>query len=138
MPNPNMVARNQHAEDVEPVFEVRCAESIDPNLGRPAEFPTFPVVDCLDWRPERRSSSSLDLDERHDPIATHDEVDVPMTAPKPMRDYDPSIATQPARRDSLTLQPKCLSLLCHGPTVQQFRETPSPKSRNAGHRYAAR
>ena len=137
MPNPHLGAGNQHPEDVEPVFQARFAEAVDPDLGRSAEFALFSVVDSFHRRPEPVAPPGFDLDKGHHRLASHDEIDVAVTCAEAMSDHRPAVATHPSRGDSLALQSEGLSLLCHGRTVQRFRETPSPESRSAGHRNAA-
>ncbi len=137
MPNTHRRARNKDPDDVESVILTAFSVPIDPDSGRSAQLPPFAKVHRLQRRAESNPATSLDLDERDRVTTPHDQVDIAMTAAKPMRDHVPSVALQPSRGDPLTLQSEGLSLFRHDDTVSTAREITSPKSRHAGQRHAA-
>jgi len=57
---------------------------------------------------ELASASRLDLDERHQALLLHDEIDVPMAVTKAALDYTPSVSPEPTLRDPLSELPERL------------------------------
>lgn len=124
VPNSDVLPDNQHSDHVEAVRIARRAESICPHAGAPDELPTLPGGDRLDRMPEGFPAPRLHFDECDFAIASHDEIDIAMSAAKAMREQFPSIASEPTRRNAFTKQPECLSLSCHGGSVVRTATRP--------------
>ncbi len=117
--NPDILTGNEDSDHVEAVGELRGAVPVDPDPSTSAQFTTLAMMHRLDRLTESIAATGLHLHER-DLIATpHHQIDIAMSAAKPMRDECPPFAEQPTCGDPLAQQSECLSLFRHGRTVQR-------------------
>lgn len=117
MADPNLLAVDQHPNDVEAVLIRRSAVTIDPDVGGLGQLFLFPPVNSGHRPAEVRSFPSFDLDERHCPILLDHEVDISTPVPKASVYYPPTVPPEPPLRDSLTQHPECLLGRGHGGQV---------------------
>jgi hypothetical protein len=75
---------------------------VDPHRGGPGKLPLLAPVDCLDRIAELEARPSLDLDERHRPVAFCDQIDVTVPVPKSPLQYAPPVVSKPSLRHSLS------------------------------------
>ncbi len=99
------------SDHVEPVRGTRPTMPSDPDLRAPNEFAPFAPVDRVEWAAERGAPSGLDLDERNETRATHDEVHVAVPRPEPAREDRPAAGDQPPFRDALAERAECLAVV---------------------------
>jgi hypothetical protein len=107
------IARNQDTDDIKSVRKTGCAMSVYPDLRGPNQLPALSPMHCGHGRPKLLPPSRLDFDKRDGVVATHNEIEIAMTATKPMRNQRPPIAPHPSRGDTFSLQSECLSLFRH-------------------------
>lgn len=120
MADSNSTVRKQDTNDVKTVGELRRSVSIHPDFGRSAQLALLAKVHGLHGRAEFGAAARLHFHKRDVIRASHDEVDIAMSAAKAMRDDVPTLATHPTRRDTFALQSECLSLFRHGATIHNF------------------
>jgi hypothetical protein len=108
MPYPNRISIDQHSENIEPVGVVTAPVALDPDAGRPAQLLLLLPVDRLHRIAKPVSAPSLHLDERHETVLFHHEVDVTMPAPEASLHHPPPPLPKPSLRYPLTELPKCL------------------------------
>ncbi len=127
----DILTGNKNSDHIESILELWCAVSIDPHARTAAEFSAFAEVHGFHWVAEGVAATRLDLDERDLVSASHDEVDIAVSAAKAMRDKLPSCAAHPPRGDSFAQQPECLSLFRHGLTLSRSDGTCVTRSAQA-------
>jgi|SRR5688572_8572250 len=116
VPNSNAFLLDQHPHHIEPVGLVRAAMPIDPDQSRPRKLTLLSPAHRLDGLTELRPAARLDLDEAHEPVALHHQIDVAVTAPKPSHQNAPSLLLQPALGHPLAQLPERQSVGRHGAT----------------------
>jgi len=123
MMNSDILTGNEDSDHIEPIDQFWSAVSIHPNAGAAAEFASFPEVHCFDRMAEGLAASCLYFHERDLVAASHDEVDIAMSAAETMRDKFPSLASHPSCGDSFAQQSERLSLFRHGRTLSRSPAT---------------
>jgi hypothetical protein len=76
--NADLLAINQHADDIETVRLPWPAMAVDPGTGRPGKLALLAPVDRFDGIAEVGGVARFNLDERDQTAAFDDEVDVPV------------------------------------------------------------
>lgn len=117
MAYPNVGPRDQNSNHIKAIRHVWGPETVDPDVGGLGQFAPFPGVDSFDRPAEFGAATGLDLHERDLVPAPHDQIEVTVATPEPVRDQLPSVAHEPARGDAFTKEPKGLSLWRHVLTV---------------------
>ena len=84
---PDVISFYQNSHYIEAVSELCRTETVNPNLGRPAQLQPFPVMDRLNRAPKRLAAPSFHFDERDFLFASHDEIDVATSCTKAMIEY---------------------------------------------------
>jgi hypothetical protein len=108
MPDPASVPFKEDPKHIEPIGFLWPTVARNPNLCRPLQLPPLSPVHRLHGASEPRTRSGFDLNERHDPFALHDQVDIPAPRPKTPVYDPPSPLREPALSDSLPEFPECL------------------------------
>lgn len=119
MPNPNLLAVDQHSDHVEPVLIQRLTVAIDPDVGRLGQLLLLPPVNRGDRPTEVSPSSRLDLNECYRPVLLDDQVDVSTPVPKSTAHYPPPPTSEPPLSDSFAQFPEFLLGRGHGPILQR-------------------
>ena len=84
MLNSDILSGNEDSDHIEAICQLRSAVSIHPHAGAAAEFPALPEVHRLDWLSERLTSPRLHLHERDVVPASHDQVNIAVSAAESM------------------------------------------------------
>ena len=97
MHHTNAARIDQHADDVEPVFETAFTVPIDPDRRRMGQVSPLPHAHGAYRTAKAQTPPSLDFD-KCDRVATpNNEIDIPVPHLEPARDHDPSATRHPPR-----------------------------------------
>src|SRR5262249_8029462 len=99
---------HEYPDDVEAVGIVRPTVTVDPDRGGADQLALLTPIPRHDGIAEFTAATSLPLDDRPRALALHDEVDVPMPAPKPPLHYAPPAPLEPSLGDLLPQLPELL------------------------------
>jgi hypothetical protein len=137
MADADLVARDQHPDDIKPGDLTGPPVAVDPGEGRTDQLVSFLPVDRFHRIAKMGPRSCLYLDESHQFVALRDEVDIPVAGPVPALQHGPAPGLEPSLRYPLSLQPELHCLLGHGAKLSS-RVTDASSWERGGKQFCAR
>lgn len=109
---------DQHPNDIEPIRFFRATVTVDPHAGTASEFALLAIVHRFDRITELRTAARFHFDERDECIATHDEIDITVSAAEATVHDAPAFAREPSLCDAFSEFADTLIVLGHATNVR--------------------
>jgi len=95
MPNPNSGLIHEHTDNIESIALPGLPEAIYPHLRRSRQLSALAPSNRFDWAAKVIGAASFNLDEDDGVVAFYNQVDIPVSIPKPATQHSPSLPPQP-------------------------------------------